>query len=168
MTHENLPRVCTPEEFLAAEPRERLRLAFQQIVEHPELWNQWEWVVTDDDWDGRVLMLSPRHLNEHETRRLIENTRNVNLCGTAYCLGGWGCVLAGDRFISVGAVITRDEHARDVSWRGEELFGIHEETAGYLFDQDRHLADLQAAVEWLTEDPRHEIVDGERVVLHGN
>lgn len=66
------PRVCDPDEFLAASPSERRKLVLAQIDLTPELWNQDTWltVVTDE---------------------------NTHTCYTAGCFAGWATILSGQR-----------------------------------------------------------------------
>jgi hypothetical protein len=163
VTHENLPRVCSVEEFQALAPRTRLRRTFDQITEYPDHWEQTGWIELTPasvSWietrTSLELPPDPRYVSPDVVTRWFERTQEVNLCGSAFCLSGWGSVLAGDRFVNHGVVATR-ETLVDAGNRGAELFGLHSETASWLFDQSRQYGEIAVAVDWLTLDDRNEI-----------
>lgn len=117
MTHEALPRVCTPAEFLAASPRERRRFVRAQIDLTPETWNQRDWFHPDED-------------SLRRERDKPESERNV--CGTAFCFAGWAGVLAGYRFVGRTSAVWDPERgcSYSVAVVAEKLLGLLEVDAG--------------------------------------
>lgn len=88
-------------------------------------------------------------------------------CGTAACFAGHACLLSGDRpgpeipFAFKGAindVITAEGVQKFTQDRAEELLGISQREADFLFYQDNRLGDLERMVDNLLND-RH-IVHG--------
>lgn len=133
MTHEELPRVCTPAEFMAASPEERRELVYRQITEHPETHLQSVWI------DTGYAYRDPERYGSYEAE-LDKPWDERSVCGTAFCFAGWATVLAGDAFLNRREVrynlggLPRAAQCRD---RARELLGLAYWQAHDLFSQWR-------------------------------
>jgi hypothetical protein len=84
-------------------------------------------------------------------------------CGTALCIGGWTCLLAGDTVYNAGALsVDKDGNTKDIEERAMDLLGL-EDTA--LFAVGTWPAGLQERYfEAKTKTERVEI--GIKAILH--
>jgi hypothetical protein len=123
--------VATPEEFLAASVPERRKLVLAQIEAEPEHHDQAYWIV------------------------------DKGTCGTAACMAGWACVLAGD-VPTRGYVEDCSRYSAAASWWAYdhvESNGVvvdAETRANELLDMDSEAFGLgnEEAIQWLRENSK--------------
>lgn len=102
----DLPRVCDPETFLAADPAERRRWVAKQIQTYPEYHDQYLWFSPGLAGERAEHLLSPRG------------------CETTACVAGWAVLLAGHRPASCYTVRGRAGHKVSVKRLAARLLGF--------------------------------------------
>jgi len=120
--------VLTPEQFLELEPRKRLLAVRDQLDLTPERYDQRSW------WRNQFVSLG-------------------EACGTAYCVGGWTCALAGDIFVDGETLRTSDGSEVWVRDRAAELLDLDAATANHLFAAGNPRAEVDRLVDLFVADP---------------
>lgn len=131
--------ICTPEEFLARDPVERLLAVRRQIDLEREHWDQRSWIKIDSTVPGY----------REEMKKPVEYR---NICGSAYCVAGWASVLAGDRFTDDlrATVFVPGRGLIYVEDRANELFNLSVSEGDILYEGDNTIDDIDEVILALT------------------
>lgn len=109
-------RVCTPEEFLAADEMERRKLVLAQIDATPESYDQRTWHRHQYRQPGG-LTFSFHDNDRHEAEEL-----GYTYCKSSFCIAGWTMELAGMKWIPDGG--DDEDHGNSSKHTAAELLGL--------------------------------------------
>jgi hypothetical protein len=136
-----------------------LLIAVRDIVaEHPERWNQRQWVgnVFTSPSGGKVEDLAPFAMSPLPEEPLNEDNP---VCGTRACVAGWAAILGsppGTVIDGNGDMMIPGEINDDIMSamrRARDVLGLDENQADYLFDAYRTHQEVLDALGALLDDP---------------